>query len=129
VRLTGRVDEMDRQAIGACQRASSLSLRFAALLAANVQNGAYNQQQQYQLALSDCKTAIDLNPRYSYGYANLGATYLGLNDPARALSALNTAVALKTNFIWSRLSRAKAFEASGSNNEDGRPASDDLQLT
>jgi hypothetical protein len=79
---------------------------------------AYNQQRQYQLALSDCKTAIDLNPRYSYGYANLGATYLGLNDPASALSALNRAVALKTNFIWSRLSRAKAFEASGSNNED-----------
>jgi hypothetical protein len=79
---------------------------------------AYNQKQQYQPALSDCKTAIDLNPKYSYAYANLGATYLGLNDPASALSALNKAVVLRTNFIWSRLSRAKAFEASGSNNED-----------
>ena len=78
---------------------------------------AYNQMQQYQPALSDCKTAIDLNPKYSYAYANLGETYLGLNDSSSALSALNKAVALKTNFVWSRLSRAKAFEASGSNEE------------
>ena len=73
--------------------------------------------QQYQPALSDCKTAIDLNPKYSYAYANLGATYLGLNDSSSALSALNKAVALKTNFVWARLSRAKAFETSGSNEE------------
>ena len=39
MRLIGREDEMDRQAIDVRQRASSLSLRFAALLAANVQNG------------------------------------------------------------------------------------------
>jgi hypothetical protein len=78
---------------------------------------AHNQRQQYQPALSDCKTAIDLNPKYSYAYANLGATYLGLNDSSSALSALNKAVALKANFVWSRLSRAKAFEASGSNEE------------
>lgn len=76
---------------------------------------AYNQKQAYQSALSDCKTAIDLNPKYSYAYANLGATYLGLNDAANAVSALNKAIALKTNFIWSRLSRAKALEAYGSN--------------
>src|SRR5207237_260232 len=76
---------------------------------------AYNQKQAYQSALSDCKTAIDLNPKYSYAYANLGATYLGLNDAANAVSVLNKAIALKTNFIWSRLSRAKALEAYGSN--------------
>ena len=79
---------------------------------------AYNQKQAYQPALSDCKTAIDLNPKYSYAYANLGATYLGLNDSANALSALNKAITLKTNFIWSRLSRAKALEATGSNTDD-----------
>ncbi len=79
---------------------------------------AYNQKQAFQPALSDCKTAIDLNPKYSYAYANLGAAYLGLNDSAGALSALNKAIALKTNFIWSRLSRAKALEASGANTED-----------
>ncbi len=79
---------------------------------------AYNQKGQFQPALADCKTAIDLNPRYSYAYANLGATYLGLNDPASAMSALNKAVALKSNFVWSRLSRAKALEASGAPNDD-----------
>ncbi|WP_316164699.1 MULTISPECIES: hypothetical protein [unclassified Bradyrhizobium] len=79
---------------------------------------AYNQKQAFQPALSDCKTAIDLNPKYSYAYANLGAAYLGLNDSVGALSALNKAIALKTNFIWSRLSRAKALEASGANTED-----------
>jgi tetratricopeptide (TPR) repeat protein len=78
---------------------------------------AYNQKQQYRPALSDCKSAIDLNPKYSYAYANLGSTYLGLNDSSNALSALNKAVALKSNFLWSRLSRAKALEASGSNED------------
>ena len=78
---------------------------------------AHNQMKQYQPALSDCKTAVDLNPKYSYAYANLGETYLGLNDSSSALSALNNAVALKTNSVWSRLSRAKAFEASRSNEE------------
>lgn len=78
---------------------------------------AYNQKQQYDAALSDCKSAIDLNPKYSYAYNNLGAAYLGLNDPSSALSALNKAVTLKPNFIWSRLSRAKALESTGARDE------------
>ncbi|WP_246668459.1 hypothetical protein [Bradyrhizobium elkanii] len=78
---------------------------------------AYNQTQQYQSALADCKAAIDSNPRYSYAYANLGASYLGLNDTPNALTSLNKAVALKSNFVWSRLSRAKARVAAGSTQE------------
>lgn len=79
---------------------------------------ANNQKQNYQPALSDCKTAIDLNPKYSYAYANLGAAYLGLNDPSNALTALDKAISLKPNFVWSRLSRAKALEASGAENSE-----------
>jgi len=78
---------------------------------------AYNQTQQYQSALADCKAAIDSNPRYSYAYANLGASYLGLNDTPNALTSLNKAIALKSNFVWSRLSRAKARAAAGSTQE------------
>jgi tetratricopeptide (TPR) repeat protein len=78
---------------------------------------AYNQKQQYYPALADCKSAIDLNPKYSYAYANLGAAYIALKDSSNAVASLNKAVALKTNFFWSRLSRAKAFEASGSNED------------
>ncbi|MDA9421576.1 hypothetical protein XH97_05520 [Bradyrhizobium sp. CCBAU 53380] len=79
---------------------------------------AYNQKGQFEPALADCKAAIDLNPKYSYAHANLGATYLGLNDAPSALEALNRAVALKSNFVWSRLSRAKALEAAGANNDE-----------
>ena len=75
---------------------------------------AYAQKQQYDYALADCKSAVDLNPKYSYAYANLGATYLGLNDRPNAIRALNKAVLLKTDFLWSRLSRAKALEEAGS---------------
>jgi tetratricopeptide (TPR) repeat protein len=78
---------------------------------------AYNQKRQYDLGLADCKSAIDLNPSYSYAYANLGASYLGLGDPSNGITALNKAVALKTNFLWSRLGRARAFEQLGSNEE------------
>jgi hypothetical protein len=78
---------------------------------------AYNQTQQYQSALADCKAAIDSNPRYSYAYANLGASYLGLNDTPNALTSLNKAIDLKSNFVWSRLSRAKARVAAGSTQE------------
>ena len=74
---------------------------------------ALNQAQRYQSALTDCKAAIDSNPRYSFAYANLGTSYLGLNDAPNALIALNKAIALKSNFIWSRLGRAKALVAAG----------------
>jgi tetratricopeptide (TPR) repeat protein/predicted aspartyl protease len=78
---------------------------------------AYNDRQNYEQAIVDCKAAIDANPRYSYAYANLATSYLHLKDVSNAIVALDRAIELKTNFIWSRLNRAEAFEASGNNRD------------
>ena len=50
---------------------------------------AYNTKAQFALAVADCKKAIALRPNYFYAYNNLGTAYLGVNDYASALDALN----------------------------------------
>jgi tetratricopeptide (TPR) repeat protein len=72
---------------------------------------AYNTKAQFALAVADCKTAIALRPNYFYAYNNLGTAYLGVNDYASALDALNKAIILKPDFFWSRVNRAKAYAA------------------
>jgi tetratricopeptide (TPR) repeat protein len=84
---------------------------------------AYNEKQDYEHAISDCKAAIEANPRYSYAYGNLAVSYLKLKDYPKALAALDRSIELKTDFLWSHLNRAQAFEASGKT----RPALMDYQ--
>jgi S1-C subfamily serine protease len=72
---------------------------------------AYNTKAQFALAAADCKTAIALRPNYFYAYNNLGTAYLGVNDYASAIEALNKAIILKPDFFWSRVNRAKAYAA------------------
>ena len=84
---------------------------------------AYNEKQDYEHAILDCKAAIEVNPRYSYAYGNLGISYLKLRDYPNAISALDRSIDLKTDFLWSHLNRAQAFETSGKT----RPALMDYQ--
>lgn len=70
---------------------------------------AYNTKMQFDRALSDCKAAIALRPKYFYAYNNLGVAYLGVKDYDRALAVLNKAIELRSNFSWSHINRAKAY--------------------
>lgn len=74
-----------------------------------------NELQKYQEAIADCLAAIDANPRYSYAYGNLANAYLRLQEYSRSVAASDKAIALKTDFIWSRLTRAEALEVLGKN--------------
>ena len=76
---------------------------------------AYNVKQQFQQAIEDCKGSINIRPKYSYAYNNLGTAYLGLHNYQEAIKAFNVAIDLKPDFYWSRLNRAKAFVAIGQN--------------
>src|SRR5262249_4060923 len=68
-------------------------------------------------AIVDCKTAIALRPTYYYAYNNLGAAYLGVSDYRDALTVLDRAIELKSDFFWSRVNRAKANAGIGSSVE------------
>jgi S1-C subfamily serine protease len=74
---------------------------------------AYNNLQQYDRGLADCKASIALQPRYSYAYHNLGNSLVGLGDVPNGIAAFTKAIELKPNFIYSYLSRARAFAALG----------------
>jgi tetratricopeptide (TPR) repeat protein len=78
---------------------------------------AYHSKQLYAAAEADCLAAIQLKPRYSYAYNNLGAAYLGSKNFVDALKALDTAISLKPNYLWSRFNRAKALAALGRREE------------
>ena len=70
---------------------------------------AYNDLEQYERALADCRAAIDLAPRYPYAYNNLGTALLGSGDVANAITAYTKSIELKPNFVYSYLGRAKAY--------------------
>ena len=74
---------------------------------------AYIDKKQYDHAVTDCKAAIEKNPRYWYAFSHLGEALIGLKDYAGGIEALNKAIELKGNSIWTRLNRAAAFEATG----------------
>ena len=63
--------------------------------------------------MTDCKAAIEKNPRYLYAFSHLGEALIGLKDYSGGIEALNKAIELKGNSIWARLNRAAAFEATG----------------
>jgi len=70
---------------------------------------AYNDKEQFTLAIADCKASIRLRPRNFYAYNNLGTAYVGIGNYKDALSAFDTAIELKPDFYWSRFNRAKAL--------------------
>ena len=74
---------------------------------------AYDEKRQHDLAIKDCKAAIEQNPLYSYAYNNLGESLFHLNDYNNAINAFDKAIELKANFIWSRLGRANSLLAAG----------------
>ena len=74
---------------------------------------AYNDKEQFTLAIADCKASIRLRPRNFYAYNNLGTAYVGVGNYKDALSAFDTAIELKPDFYWSRFNRAKALVVVG----------------
>jgi tetratricopeptide (TPR) repeat protein len=74
---------------------------------------AFNDLQQYERGLADCKASIALQPRYSYAHLNLGTSLVGLGDLPNGIAEFTKAIELKPNVIHSYLGRARALAALG----------------
>lgn len=75
--------------------------------------GAYNDLEQYQQAVHDCRAAITAAPERPYAYNNLGRALLGLGDFPNAIAAFSNSIERKSNFVYAYLGRAKAYKQSG----------------
>ena len=74
---------------------------------------AYNDLGQFERGRADCLASIAKAPRYSYAYNNLGTSFLGLGDTAKAIDAFTTSIELKPTLIYPYLGRARAYVAVG----------------
>lgn len=70
---------------------------------------AYIKQGKYDIALAFFEALIVLNPDNAYDAQTLGALYLQLNDPIKALKALDHALKLDADHSPTLLNLAKAL--------------------
>jgi tetratricopeptide (TPR) repeat protein len=71
----------------------------------------YNDLQQYERGLADCKAAISLHPKYPYAYENLGTSLLGLGRAVDAITAYTKSIELKPTRASPFVGRGRAFLA------------------
>jgi tetratricopeptide (TPR) repeat protein len=74
---------------------------------------AFNDLQQYERGLADCRASIALQPRYSYAHLNLGNSLVGLGDITNGIAEFTKAIELKPSIIYPYLDRARAFAVLG----------------
>jgi tetratricopeptide (TPR) repeat protein len=70
---------------------------------------AYIRQGKYDIALPIYEALCVLDPKSVYDAQTLGALYLQLNEPAKALPSLERALSLEPNHPSTLLNLAKAF--------------------
>ena len=93
--------------------AKGFGSKFELATAYDARCWAFNDLQQFQRALVDCKASIALQPRYPYAYQNLGVALVGLGGTTNAIAAFTKAIELKPSFLYPYLDRAKAFNSLG----------------
>jgi tetratricopeptide (TPR) repeat protein len=93
--------------------AKGFGSKFELAAAYDARCWAFNDLQQFQRAIVDCKASIALQPRYPYAYHNLGVALVGLGDVTAAISAFTKAIEFKSNLIYPYLDRARAFASLG----------------
>lgn len=116
----------DREAVKACESDNTelrmvgctivIERRLRGVSLASAFDGrcrSYNDLGRFTEALAECRTAIANNRRYSYAYHHLGGALLGLRQFDAAIDAYTQSIALRPNFIYSYLDRARAFAESG----------------
>jgi tetratricopeptide (TPR) repeat protein len=96
--------------------AKGFGSKFELATALDARGRAFNDLQQYERGLADCKASIALQPRYSYAYLNLGTSLVGLGDLPNGIAEFTKAIELKPNLIHSYLGRARALAALGTKN-------------
>ena len=74
---------------------------------------AFNDLQQYERGLADCKAAVTLAPQYYYGHLNLGNSLLGLAKVPEAIAEFKKAIELKPSLTHAYWGRGRAFASLG----------------
>ncbi len=78
---------------------------------------SYIRQGKYDIALAFFEALAVLDPESAYDAQTLGALYLQLNEPAKALKHFDRALKLETDHGPTLLNLAKTFFSMGKNEE------------
>ena len=82
--------------------------------AAYVNRGyAYNEKNEYDLALADYNKAIELKPNYENVYNNRGSAYKGKGEYDKALADYNKAIELNPNYAEAYNNRGNVYSDKG----------------
>lgn len=78
---------------------------------------AYIRQGKYEIAIPFFEALTALDPNSSYDAQTLGALYLQVNDPAKALKCFDKALMLEADHAPTLLNLTKALFMMGKNDE------------
>jgi tetratricopeptide (TPR) repeat protein len=70
---------------------------------------AYSRFKEYELAIEDYDTAIELDSTYARAYASRGRTYRSLGEYELAIKDYNQALELRPNYAWAYAGRGQTY--------------------
>jgi S1-C subfamily serine protease len=93
--------------------AKGFGSKFELATAYDARCWAFNDLQQYERGLADCKAAVSLAPQYSYGHLNLANSLIGLGQISNGIAEFTRAIELKPNMLYPYLGRGSAYATLG----------------
>jgi S1-C subfamily serine protease len=93
--------------------AKGFGSKFELATAYDARCWAFNDLQQFERGLADCKTATTLAPQYYYGHLNLGNSFIGLGKISEGIAEYTKAIELKPNLPHAYGGRGSAFARLG----------------
>jgi len=70
---------------------------------------AYLHLKDYQRAITDFNSALDLKPEYAWAYGSRGLVYRFLKDYQRAIADFDRAIELKPEYAWAYGNRGQTY--------------------
>jgi tetratricopeptide (TPR) repeat protein len=93
--------------------AKGFGSRFEVATAYDGRCWAFNDLQQYERGLADCKAAVSLAPQYYYGHLNLANSLIGLGQISNGIAEFTKAITLKPSVPHAHWGRGRAFASLG----------------
>jgi S1-C subfamily serine protease len=93
--------------------AKGFGSRFEVATAYDGRCWAFNDLQQYERGLADCKAAVSLAPQYYYGHLNIANSLIGLGQISNGIAEFTKAITLKPSLPHAYWGRGRAFASLG----------------
>jgi tetratricopeptide (TPR) repeat protein len=93
--------------------AKGFGSRFEVATAYDGRCWAFNDLQQYERGLADCKAAVNLAPQYYYGHLNIANSLIGLGQISNGIAEFTKAITLKPSRPHAYWGRGRAFASLG----------------